>query len=160
MTNTATLLHYNFTFKIENTGKSTLEDAEALIIDISKIEGNSKEEKKNPDEFNLTWKGHGGTTIPKIFLNTYKFFNFGDILKPNPQQSEGSFVSYRPPSSIKFKFIDEKINLESNCEYKIKIRFSANNIKPQIKIYKLDIKNEWADDVNNIKKMLLIEEED
>ena len=61
--------HYNFAFKIENTGKSTLENAEALVSD---IDGN-RGEKVNPVEFNLTWKDHGGTTIPRIPSNTYKF---------------------------------------------------------------------------------------
>ena len=74
--------HYNFAFKIENTGKSTLEDAEALVSDIWwQIDGN-REKKVNPVEFNLTWKDHGGTTIPKIPSNTYKFLILETFLNP------------------------------------------------------------------------------
>ena len=149
---------YNFIIKIKNGGKSTLEDAEALISDIWQMNGN-REEKINFMPFNLTWKGHGAT-IPKIPIHTYKYFDFGNILRPDTQLPEGSFVIFRPPSSIEFKTVNEEINLKSPGKYKIKIIFSGNNIKPQIKIYKFDIKNEWADDVYNIKKMLLIEEED
>ena len=56
---------YNFVVRIKNSGKSTLEDAEVLISDIWQMKGNG-EEKINFMPFNLTWKGHGGTTIPKI----------------------------------------------------------------------------------------------
>ncbi len=109
--------------------------------------------------FNLTWQQRGGITIQKIPCNTCKDFNFGDILKPKSEPEQ--FASYPSPSSIEFKFVDvdKKVNLKSG-EHKIRIEFSANNVKPQIKIYKLDIKNKWVDDVNNIKEMLLIEEED
>ena len=145
--------HYNFAFKIENTGKSTLENAEALVSD---IDGN-REEKVNPVEFNLTWKDHGGTTIPRIPSNTYKFFNFGDILEPS-LLPEGSFCNFPPPASVEFRFTDTGIILKSPEDYKIKIIFSANNVKPQIKIYKLKISNKWADKSNNLKEMISIKE--
>ena len=92
---------YNFIVKIKNSGKSTLEDAEALISDIWQMNGN-REEEINFMPFNLTWKGYGGATIPKIPSNTYKFFNFGDILKPDPEykQHVSNFVNYPSPSSI------------------------------------------------------------
>ncbi len=149
--------HYNFAFKIENTGKSTLEDAEALISNIWQIDENGEKKTVNPLEFNLTWKDHGGTTIPKIPSNTHKFFNFGDILKPS-LLPEGSFCNFPPPASVEFRFTDAGIILKSSEDYKIKIIFSANNVKPQIKIYKLDIKNKWINNVNNIKEMISIEE--
>ncbi len=149
--------HYNFAFKIENTGKSTLEHAEALVSDIWwQIDGN-REEKVNPVEFNLTWKDHGGTTIPKIPSNTYKFFNFGDILEPS-LLPEGSSCNFHPPASVEFRFTDTGIILKSSEYYKIKIIFSANNVKPQIKIYKLKISNKWADKPNNLKEMISIKE--
>ncbi len=144
---------YNFVVRIKNSGKSTLEDAEALITDIWEL--NEGEKKLNLMPFNLTWQQRGGITIPKIPIDTPKYFNFGYILKPKSEPEKSA--SYPSPSSIEFKFVDKKVNLKSG-EYKIRIEFSANNVKPQIKIYKLDIKNKWADDVNNIKEMLLIEE--
>ena len=141
---------YKFFFEIKNTGKSTLEDAEALITDIWEL--NEGEKQLNPMPFNLTWSQKGGTTIPKIPSNTYKFFDFGEISSPPP-----------PPSSlIAFKFNANGVNLKSGehkiKEYKIKIEFSANNVKSQIKIYKLGIKNKWVDDVNDIKQMISIDE--
>ena len=148
--------HYNFVFKIENTGKSTLEDAEALVSDIWKL--NEVEEKKlNPTPFNLRWNINGSITIPKIPSNTYKFFNFGDILKPDPQLPQSSFVNFRPPSSI--EFINKEINsIKSPGEYKIKIIFSGNNTELLIKNYKFKISNKWADKPNNLKEMISIKE--
>ena len=105
--------------------------------------------------FNLTWSQKGGTTIPKIPSNTYKFFNFGDILKPEPNTT--GFTNYASPSSIEFKFVDKKeVNLKSG-KYKIRIEFSGNNIDPLIKTYKLTLNNKWADNPDNIKEMVSIE---
>ena len=100
---------YNFVVRIKNSGKSTLEDAEALISDIWQMKGNG-EEKINFMPFNLIWKGHGGTTIPKIPIHTFKYFDFGNILEP-AQLSEGSF---------EFKTVNNEVNLKSG-EYKIKV---------------------------------------
>ena len=140
---------YNFVFEIKNTGKSTLEDAEALVTEISKLNG-EKEEKIGNLSFNLAWRDKGGTTIGKIPLNTHKYFDFGNIKKP------------KNSDLIEFEFsallLRKEIKPLKSGEYKIKIEFSANNVKPQIKIYKLVIKNEWADEVKNIKRMILIEE--
>ena len=148
--------HYNFAFKIENIGKSTLEDAEALVSDIWKLNG-GEEKKLNPMPFNLRWNINGSITIPKIPSNTYKLFNFGDILKPDPQLPQSSFVNFRPPSSIEF-FNKEINSIKSPGESKIKIIFSGNNADPLIKTYKLKINNNWVEDVKNIKGMLSIEE--
>lgn len=147
--------HYKFVFEIKNTGKSTLEDAETLVTDIWELNKNAN--KLNPMPFNLTWQQKGDITIPKIPSNTYKFFNFGDILKPDSEQHVSQYRNYSPPSSIEFKFVDKKIDLKTGNKYKIRIEFSGNNIKPQIKFYKLEIKNKWVEDVKNIKEMLTIE---
>ncbi len=57
--------YYNFVFEIKNAGKSTLEDAEASVNEISKL--NRGEEKIiNHLSFNLIWKDRGGITIGKI----------------------------------------------------------------------------------------------
>ena len=154
-------LQYDFLFEIKNIGESTLEDCEALVTEIWELNGGG-EKLLNPWPFNLIWKGKGGTTILKIPPNTYKFFDFGNIIKPKPESQKlvHNSVTFPSPTNIELIFATGGGTkpLKSNVEYKIIIIFSGNNIDPLIKTYKLTLNDKWADNPDNIKEMVLIEE--
>ncbi len=149
---------YDFLFGIKNIGKSTLEDCEALVAEIWKLNGGGEELINLP--FNLGVKNIGGITIRKIPSNGCKFFVFGEIIKPEPKPDESNFATYPSPTNIELTFTaGEGIQpLKSNGEYKIIIEISGNNINPSLKTYKLTLKDRWADNPDNIQEMVSIEE--
>lgn len=124
-----------------------MEDAEASVNEISKLKG-GEEKIINHLSFHLIWKGKGGITTGKIPPNTYEYFDFGNIMKPNPDQLIE--LIFTAGGEIKL--------LKSNGSYKIRIEFSANNIDHLIKTYILELKDKWADNPDNIKEMVLIKE--
>ncbi|MCL4546384.1 MAG: hypothetical protein M1576_01415 [Deltaproteobacteria bacterium] len=139
--------YHNFLFKIENIGKSSMEDVEVLIKEIWKL----KEKSREGIDFiplKLKWKNYGSNlTMPKIPSFVYEYADFGYVDKPIESE----------PLLIKFQIDNSAIELYQG-RYEIKIRFSANNIEPEEITYNLEIKNTWVDDGKNIKEMLSIEE--
>ena len=138
--------HYNFLLKIENVGKSSMEDVEVLIQEIWKLDEKSKNEI-NFIPLKLKWKNYDNNlTMPKIPSLVCEYSDFGYV--DSPIESK--------PLSIKFQIDNSVIEL---CQgsYEIKIRFSANNIKPEEIKYNMTIKNEWN---NDIKKTISINQKE
>lgn len=137
--------YYNFLFKIENVGKSSMEDVEVLVQEI--WESNKKNKKEiNFIPLKLKWKNYGNNlTMSKIPSFVYEYSDFGYV--DSPIQTK--------PLLIKFQIDNSEIVLPQGS-YEIKIRFSANNIEPEEIIYDMTIKNKW--DKNNIEKTISIKQ--
>jgi len=140
---------YYFRFRIENAGNHQMEDVEAMITEVYKKVSNSYEKVKSFLPLNLVWAHYRYITMPKIQPHLFKHLDFGHITKSDAANL--SFFGIRENPNIVFQLDIAVIpNTGSHIllpgDYKIKIIFAANNLKPQEKVYNLVIKDNWNDD--------------
>lgn len=163
VTNTATGQHiydsYYFRFRVENAGNHHMEDVEAMVTELYKksIDGYKKLDNFIP--LNLVWAHYKGKiTEPKIQPRLFKHLDFGNILKS--QFVDLNYFGITQTATIVFQlalsvFPNSGSHILLPGEYKVKVVFAANNLKPEEKIYHLNIKDKWSDDertmlVNNV----------
>lgn len=145
---------YYFRFRVENVGNYQMEDVEAMVIELHKrVNGNFKK-VNNFLPLNLVWAYYHNITMTKIQPLMFKHLDFGHITKSDFAKLPYFGISENP--NIVFQLDLAVIpNTGSHIltpgDYKMKILFAANNLKPTEKIYKIVVKDKWTD---NEKEML------
>lgn len=153
---------YYFRFKVENTGNYQMEDVEAMPVELYKKINGKYEKVNNFLPLNLVWTHYHNITMPKIQPLMFKHLDFGHITKSEFANLSDFGIS----ENVKIVFqLDLAVipNTGSHIltpgDYKMKILFAANNLKPIKKIYHIEIKDEWTDDEQEmLKENILIEE--
>jgi len=153
---------YYFRFRIENRGNSYAENVEAMVTEVYKKQGDHYEKLISFLPLNLVWSHYRQMTMPKIQPKLFKHLDFGYILKSEPEYLQRFNISDRP--NIIFELdVAVRPNTGSHIllpdDYKVKIIFAANNVRPVEKTYHLIIKDNWDNDENTmLQKNILIEE--
>lgn len=146
---------YYFRFRVENTGNEQLNDAEAIIAEVYKKEANGECKKlENFSPLNLVWLYSHNIVMPKIQPKLFKHLDFGHILKS--EFANLNFFGLTENSKIVFLFdlawkSDDGSHILFPGEYKITIKFAANNLSPITKNYHLVVADKWDD---NEQKMM------
>ncbi|MDP2947120.1 MAG: hypothetical protein Q8N88_03315 [Nanoarchaeota archaeon] len=140
---------YYFRFRVENTGNYQMEDVEAIPVELYKKINGKFEKVNNFLPLNLVWAHYHNITMPKIQPLMFKHLDFGHITKSN--FANLSYFGISESARIVFQLDLAVIpNTGSHIlipgDYKIKILFAANNLKPIAKIYNIEIKDNWTDD--------------
>lgn len=165
VTNTLTAQHlydtYYLRFKVENAGDYRMEDVEVVALELYKKGGNNRfSQIRGFLPMNLKWANVGEITMPKIQPHLYKHCDLGHIIQnPSPYNGENlnlqSFGLLNQSSVIFILDTSVTPNTGSNYilpgEYKIKLAFAANNLKPIDYWYKFKIEDRWD---NNEHQML------
>ncbi len=146
---------YYFRFRIENTGNYFAEDVEAMITGVYKKDSNDYAKLDNFLPLNLVWSHYRQITIPKIQPMLFKHLDFGYVLKSNTEYLKRFDI--QSTSSVFFEFdVAVRPNTGSHIllpgDYRVKITFAGNNVKPVEKIYHLMIKDAWNDDEKEMLK--------
>lgn len=153
---------YYFRFKVENTGNYQMEDIEAMPIELYKKDGGKYKKVNNFLPLNLVWSHYRTITMPKIQPFMFKHLDFGHITKSDFPNL--SYFGINEKTKIVFQLDLAVIpNTGSHIlipgDYKMKILFAANNLKPIEKIYHIEIKNNWTDNENKmLRENISIEE--
>ncbi len=149
----------NFTYylkaRVVNNGNCQLEDVEAMVLELSKKEANGQ--FKPIEDFlplNLKWSISHEVTKLKIQPGLFKFLDFGHISETRYERLSDFNLSSAAKVILALD-VEMAPNTGSHLifpgEYRIKIVFAANNLKPIIKIYSLVLVDKWTD---NSKEML------
>lgn len=157
MTNTATgqFLYdtYYFRFKVENTGNLKMEDVEVLALELHKKGNNGRFSKvRNFLPMNLVWANVHEVTMPKIQPGLFKHCDFGHIV----QNVNSSPFGLAGRSSVIF-ILETQVTPNTGFnyllpgEYKIRLAFAANNLKPEYYWYQFKVEDRWD---NNEQRML------
>jgi len=153
---------YYLRFRVENNGNHYAEDAEAMVVGVYKRINDNYEEMKDFLPLNVVWSHYRKITMSKIQPKLFKHLDFGYILKADFVDLEKFGIDRS--SNITFQFDVAVIpNTGSHIllpgDYKIKVVFAANNLKPIEKTYHLVIKDAWTDDEETmLRDNILIEE--
>lgn len=138
---------YYFRFRVENDGNYYAENVEAMVSEvyIKRDDGYVKLDSFLP--LNLLWSHYGQLNVPKIQPKLFKHLDFGHILESKYAYLERSEIN---KANIFFAFdVAVKPNTGSHVllpgDYKIKIIFAGNNLKPQEKTYHLILGDRWDD---------------
>ena len=139
---------YYFRFRVENDGNYYAEDTEAMVTEVYKKSGS---EYKKIDSFlplNLIWSHYLQMTMPKIQPKLFKHLDFGHILESNSEYL--ARFGIKNNTNIFFELdVAVRPNTGSHIllpgDYRVKIIFAGNNLKPLEKIYNLMIKDGWND---------------
>jgi hypothetical protein len=147
---------YYFRFKVDNTGNYQMEDAEIMIIEIEERLLDGKYHKRTDFlPMNFVWSYYRTLTMPKIQPKLFKHCDLGHIMKAEDANLE-NFGKTKSSNIVLIldvvrpTFIGAHI-LEPG-DYNIKIKFAANNLKPELKIYNVVIKDEWTENEEEMLK--------
>ena len=140
---------YYFRFKVENTGNYQMEDPEIMVIEIEeRLLDGTYHKRSDFLPMNLVWSYYRTVTMPKIQPKLFKHCDLGHIVKAE----DANLENYGKTKSSNIVFILDVArqtfigaHILEPGDYKIKIKFAANNLKPESKIYNLIIKDEWSD---------------
>lgn len=153
---------YYFRFRVENIGNYKMEDSEAMPIELYKNVNGKYEKIINFLPLNLVWAHYHNVTMPKIQPNMFKHLDFGHITKsrfanlPYFNITENPEIVFQLDLAV-LPHTGSHILLPG--DYKMKILFAANNLKPIEKTYRLLIKDKWSDDEKEmLNDNILIEE--
>jgi len=140
---------YYFRFRVENNGNYYAEDVEAMVVEVHKKINSRYTKVHNFLPLNILWSHYRKVTMPKIQPKLFKHLDLGYILKSN-------FVDLKRfgidcGANIFFLFdVAVQPNTGSHIllpgDYKVKVVFASNNLRPQEKIYNIVIKDRWDDD--------------
>lgn len=145
---------YYFRFRIINDGNSAMEDVEILTTELYKKQLNGRYTKINSFlPINLVWAHNHLVTMPKIQPKLFKHCDFGHILET--QYVNLNQFGINNSASIVF-VLDTYVQPNTGShlifpgEYKIKLIFSANNVKPKETWYKLRLIDAWDNNENHM----------
>lgn len=140
---------YYFRFKVLNSGNYKLEDVEAMVVDISKKYPNGEYKKLYKFlPLNLLWSHYREVVMKSIQPGTFKHLDLGHVIETQFSLVEGFKIV--GDSKITFVF-DTSVSPNNGSsfispgEYRFKIVFSANNIRPIYKTYEMVIADNWND---------------
>lgn len=131
---------YYFRLKVENSGNKKIEDLEAVALELFKKNLSGIYDRVNSFlPMKMQWANKDELRIPVIQPGLFQHCNLGKILE------------YQETDSLyKVVFIlatEATPNTLSNFlfpgEYKIKLAFAANNLRPEYHEYYLSIRNKW-----------------
>jgi hypothetical protein len=154
---------YYFRFRIENTGNYQMEDVEAMVVELYKKINGQYEKVKSFLPLNLVWAHSSGRQItkPKIQPKLFKYLDFGYIVQTH-FANLGLFGLDSINNIALILDVEVPPNTGSHIvfpgDYKIKIKFAANNFKPVEKIYNLVIPDSWNDDEQKMLNSISIQE--
>jgi len=164
MTNQTVYDTFYFRFRVENIGNYQADEVEAMVVELYKSVKSKYEKVVNFLPLNLVWAHSFARQItkPKIQPSLFKYLDFGHIVKSEFADLDSFGLKNR--NKIVF-ILDTEVppNTGSHIifpgDYKIKIKFAGNNLKPIEKIYKLVIKDDWTtDETIMLQNNILIEE--
>lgn len=162
VTNTATgqILYdtYYLRFKVENTGNFRMEDVEVFAMELFKRKDNNVRFSKVNSflPMHLRWSNVGEVTMPKILPGLHKHCDLGHIVQnPNPYVNLGAFGLLGRSHAVFILDTQVTPNTGSNyllpAEYRLKVAFAANNLKPKYYWVSVKIFNRWS---SNQQQML------
>ncbi|MFA5754234.1 MAG: hypothetical protein WC905_02700 [Patescibacteria group bacterium] len=154
---------YYFRFRVENTGNYQMEEVEAMAVELYKRINGQYEKVRSFLPLNLVWAHSLGRQItkPKIQPKLFKYLDFGHIVQT--QFANLNIFGLNSTNNIAL-ILDVEVppNTGSHIvfpgDYKIKIKFAANNFKPVEKIYNLVIPDSWNDDEQQMLNSISIQE--
>lgn len=152
---------YYFRFRVTNTGNQQMEDAEGMVTEVFRNSNGTYRKIENFLPLNLKWSHYGFTTIPTIQPRLFKHLDFGHIVESQFAALDHFGISERP--NIVFQFDLAVIpNTGSHIllpgDYKVRVIFAANNLRPKEKLYHLTIKDIWTNNENEMLQSILLEE--
>lgn len=156
---------YYFRFRVLNNGNQAMEGVEAMVTELYKKEDSGIYKRvENFLPLNLVWSHYGGTTAEKIQPAFFKHLDFGHIIKT--EFAHLDYYHFLNNYSIVF-ILDTAITPNTGShyifpgDYKIRVNFAANNLKPNNKIYHLFIADKWMDNEHEmLNRCLSIRETD
>lgn len=141
---------YYFRFKVRNGGNLVMEDVEVFATELHKKSISGAFEKVQDFlPINLVWAHNHYVTLPKIQPDLYKHCDFGHILRSVNVDLRPFGLEHK--SKVIF-LLDSEVQPNTGShlifpgEYKIKIVFSANNVKPTSKWVNLRLNDDWHED--------------
>ncbi len=140
---------YYFRFFVKNAGNYRMEDVEAVVITVLKKEANGVYKPKESFlPLNLVWAYSHEETKSKIQPGLFKHLDFGYIEKSKYANLEyfGIVNKYK----IVFKLALAQIpnhgsHILEPGDYRIIVKFAANNLSPVTKEFNFFIADEWDD---------------
>ena len=138
---------YYFRFRVTNEGNTTMEDIEVLAAELYEKNPSGRFIKVNNFlPINLVWAHNHVVTMTKIQPKLFKHCDFGHIIETR----YANLAQFGINSQANIVFVLDTFvqpNTGSNLilpgDYKIKIIFSANNVKPKEVWYRLKLEDAW-----------------
>lgn len=148
---------YYFRFKVTNEGNYPMEEIEVLAAELFRKNNGRYNKVNNFLPINLHWAHNHVVTMGKIQPKLFKHCDFGHILQTNTELGQ-KIISYYGFNTNAKVFMQLDTFIEPNTGshillpggYKIKLVFSANNVSPHEIWYKLNIKDKWTDNENEM----------
>ncbi|NCO98392.1 hypothetical protein GW864_04485 [bacterium] len=146
---------YYFRFRVTNAGNYQMEDIEVMVEELyKKGRGSSYTKVRNFLPLNLVWAHNHLVTMSKIQPKLFKHCDFAHIVETN-YLNLGQFGITTTVSVAMLLDTYVQPNTGSHIilpgKYKIKIAFAANNLPPKIIWFKLEFRDIWD---NNEQQML------
>lgn len=165
-TNSQTQKHicntYYCRFRVSNIGNQQMEDVEAMIVEVQKLENEKFEKIQGFLPLNLNWSHYGGITLSKIQPKMFKHLDFFHVMEARYANLEHYGIEAHPAVVL---LLDVPVSPNTGShillpgEYKVKIVFAANNLEPAEKDYRVKINNSWTEDESlMLKKNIEISE--
>jgi hypothetical protein len=144
---------YYFRFRVENDGNYQMEDVEAMVVEVHRKIRGKFEKMHDFLPLNLVWANYHRPVMPKIQPRMFKHLDFGYITRA--EFADLSLFGIQGNPCVVFRLSLAAIpNTGSHIltpgDFKIRILFAANNLKPVQKIYCISIKDNWTDDTKEM----------
>jgi len=148
------VIHHYLRLKLANSGKDSMLDVAATIMEVQKLKGNRFEKVQAFLPTNIEISGMPGQFYySRIHPQLYCFFDIGNF----QQIYENNKVHTIFSLSLAFK-PNIGYHILQAGEYKIIIAFSANNCEVIKKAFLLKFEDNWDDDFLKMKEFISIKE--